>query len=308
MRAHGLGRFDVCVTHEPSRQVRSDRKKRDANGLAAPRDLLEVISPSRVAREIDVAGARRDHESTPQISIPIRHAARGKMLCRNDSDRTLALPPVQLRGHDAVTLHQGCVAEGSDDLRAGQTLQRRHVEMIVMIVADQNDVDGRKVLEANSRRSMTFWAGKAERRNALGPHRIGEDVHPINLNERGRMIDERDAELAVADTLRRRRAVRRVHPAWPVATPAIELPFQKCAFALPSRTGIVKTAAVEVIADRTAVAGGGEKAALDSGGCSDGRGGHRDRFRRAVHPVYPKRPAAEIARGNGSLRTIPTGS
>src|SRR5258708_7033263 len=62
MRAHGFVRIDVCVTHEPAGQIRSDRQKREADRFEPPADLREMMAPSGVAGEVDVAGRRCDHE------------------------------------------------------------------------------------------------------------------------------------------------------------------------------------------------------------------------------------------------------
>src|SRR5205814_2429493 len=98
---------------------------------------------------------------------------------------------------------------------------------------------------------------------ALGPYRIGEDVHGVELHERRRMIDECDAKLAGRRTLRWRRSVRCVDQMHPIAAIAVENPFEEIAFALPSRTGIVKAMPIEVIADRTAVSRRRKKASFD---------------------------------------------
>src|SRR5437868_4065109 len=99
-------------------------------------------SPSGVAREIEDAMRRLDHEATPEIRIAIRRAARGEMLRRHDVNphawRDLdRLPPIECGG----ALDQCLVSEGNDHarcIRAGEAIERRHVEMIVMIVTDEN--------------------------------------------------------------------------------------------------------------------------------------------------------------------------
>src|SRR5579859_8199719 len=99
--------------------------------------------------------------------------------------------------------------------------------MIVMIVADENQIDRRKILEADAWRAMTLRSEKPDRRCALGPDRIGEDVDAIELDQRRRVIDERDAQLAARDALRRRLAKRCVGPRAPLAAIAREHPFEK---------------------------------------------------------------------------------
>ena len=85
------------------------------------------------------------------------------MLRSNCGDRRFTLPPVELRRCDAVTPHQRAVAERRDDPAAANALQRRYIEMIVMIVADENEVDRRQIFEANAGWAVAAWTGEADR-------------------------------------------------------------------------------------------------------------------------------------------------
>src|SRR5207248_2652918 len=153
---------------------------------------------------------------------------------------------------------------------------RGDIEMIVVIVADEREIDRWQVFEAKARRAVAAGTGEADRRGALGPDRIGEDVDPVELQERGRMIDERDAKLTIADTAGRWRSERHVCPRVPAAAIARQHPFDEGSLALPSRPGIVEVLAIEVIGDRPAIAGRGDEAAFDRCGRSGRAGGDGD--------------------------------
>ena len=59
-----------------------------------------------------------------------------------------------------------------------------------MIVGDQDEVDRRKILEAQGRRREALDTHQpAEGTAALVPVRIGEEIHPVELDEEGRVAD-----------------------------------------------------------------------------------------------------------------------
>ena len=53
-----------------------------------------------------------------------------------------------------MSLQQSGIAEGGEDLGAAESLQSIDVEMVVVIVADEDEIDRRKVLESNPRRPV----------------------------------------------------------------------------------------------------------------------------------------------------------
>ena len=105
--------------------------------------------------------------------------------------------------------------EPGDDarmVRRLQALQRRHVEMVIVIVADEHSIDMRQIRETHAGRPV---AAAAEIRSGAGdvaPDRIGEQVQAVDLDQHGRVIDEGDAQLTVADVVGRRRRGRHVDP------------------------------------------------------------------------------------------------
>src|SRR4051812_30956496 len=80
--------------------------------------------------------------------------------------------PVQRPGADSGASQDRVVAEAGDDewpVAAPQPLQGRKVHMVVMVVADEDEIDLRQVVEAHARRSDALWAEEGERRGALRP-------------------------------------------------------------------------------------------------------------------------------------------
>src|SRR5437588_458690 len=104
---------------------------------------------------------------------------------------------------------------------------------------------------------------------------------------------------------RRWRSAWRIGPFVPMSAIAVEHPFDERAFALPVAVRIVEALTVEMICERTAITRRSDESPFDRRGrrcrpCDEDRC-----FRAAAHPIYPKRPAAEIGRGEGSLTEVP---
>src|ERR1044072_8705669 len=66
--------------------------------------------------------------------------------------------------------------------------------MGVVIVRLEHDVERRQVVELDSRRHPAARTGERDRRGALAPHRVGEDVETRALNEQGGMPDPCDRQ------------------------------------------------------------------------------------------------------------------
>src|SRR5688500_5429860 len=87
------------------------------------------------------------------------------------------------------------VAETGDDqgmVALPEPLQRRQIHMVVMVMADEDQVDVRKSLEGDSWPAHPPRADKREGRRPLGPDRIGEDVEAVHLDEDGGMANPGD--------------------------------------------------------------------------------------------------------------------
>ncbi len=89
-------------------------------------------------------------------------------------------------------------AEHRTPVLARQSLQRGHVEVIVVIVADENAVDGRNILEKNSGITVPPGTEKRIGTDPLGPHRISEYIEAFALQQKCRVVHKRNAKLAAA--------------------------------------------------------------------------------------------------------------
>ena len=110
---------------------------------------------------------------------------------------------------EAERSDQPSVAGGAQhDRRAAllQIAQRRQVEMVVVVVAQQDDVDGRKILECNAGPAHTAWSHETERARPFRPLRIGQDRRVADLDQERRVVDEGDG-----DVVRRKRLVQPRH-------------------------------------------------------------------------------------------------
>ncbi|MNN32828.1 hypothetical protein D3C81_1465600 [compost metagenome] len=85
-----------------------------------------------------------------------------------------ALPPVDLlhvaaaAGADQLGIAQAGDHPGVGEA-PGQLGQAVQVEVVVMVVADQDQVDRRQLVQRQPRRMVAAWAEEAERAGALAP-------------------------------------------------------------------------------------------------------------------------------------------
>src|SRR6185437_8241651 len=126
-----------------------------------------------------------------------------------------------------------------------------------MIVTQEHDVDWRQRIELDSRSAMPAHAYFAFESDALRPHRIGENVEAVELQQYRRVIHHGDAQLPVADTRRRRRLPYRT-TVRPSTTMPRQLPTRELGGRLfLERLFVEEAMTVKVIAARTTIAGEG---------------------------------------------------
>jgi hypothetical protein len=133
----------------------------------------------------------------------------------------------------------------------GDATQRGQIEMIVVVVALQDQINGGKLIEVNSGGAMTGRANPGERAGAMRPDGIAEDVEAFELDQQRGMPDEGSADFSVVYTFGRSGAWRRVNPLAPGCGPASEHPFEDAAGAVRhcghAIARIEKMFAVEVV-------------------------------------------------------------
>lgn len=107
------------------------------------------------------------------------------------------VPPIQLP-RNLKTLLQEKILVAKGRHHDGLVLimkfaQCRQVHMIIVVVAEQDELNGRQFIKWDARRMKPFWPGKAERTCPLAPNRIGEDIEPVHLYQECAVIDKGDA-------------------------------------------------------------------------------------------------------------------
>ena len=71
----------------------------------------------------------------------------------------------------------------------GEPLDRRDVQVVVVIVRDQDDVDRRQILEREAGRRDPARAGERHGLARSDQLRIGQDVDAVELDQQGRVAD-----------------------------------------------------------------------------------------------------------------------
>src|ERR1700683_3692209 len=59
----------------------------------------------------------------------------------------------------------------------------RNIEMVVVIVALQNNIDGTQIFESNPRCAMSPRSDPRKRTGAHGPYRVAQNIHGTRLNQ-----------------------------------------------------------------------------------------------------------------------------
>ena len=129
-----------------------------------------AIAVTAISGKIDIAARRGHRETAPQRAVAVAHPARRPVLDPFDIhlDAGLdadAVAPVAGKGGDAAPRHQGGIAERRDNHRtvpSPQPLKRVQIEMVIMIVADQHDVDFRQILKPDARCTHPLGTGPTD--------------------------------------------------------------------------------------------------------------------------------------------------
>ena len=208
-RRHRFFRVHVEVAHEPARLVRPDRQQGNIERTVALADGSELGMIARITREIHVpaiGAVAAQREAAPERVAAVADAAAAEMHRRGcrDAERSdgVLLPPVQL-SHPMVTYaalaNKGRKPERHDPgrfrMRPCQAPNGRGIEMVVVVVRLQDDVERWHVFERDPRPDPAPWAGELDRRCPLAPHRIGQNVETIELNQQARVSHPRHREL-----------------------------------------------------------------------------------------------------------------
>ena len=85
-------------------------------------------------------------------------------------------------------------AERHDEQRraaglGGERLDRRRIEMVVVVVRDQHRIDARQIGRGEARWDRPLRAGERQRRDAFRQHRIGQQGDAAHLQQHAGMAD-----------------------------------------------------------------------------------------------------------------------
>ena len=138
------------------------------------------------------------------MRVPVGQAAARKVARRRrghfDVAEARGLAPVELA--DAIRRHPPSFqmragAEGNDEDGAPSGREppdRRHVEMVVVIVRDEHGVELGKILESDRRREKPPGPDPGRRRDPIAPDRVGEEAAAVDLDERGGVSEPRQPQ------------------------------------------------------------------------------------------------------------------
>jgi hypothetical protein len=143
--------------------------------------------------------------------------------------------------------------------RALEAPQRGDVHVVVVVVGKEHGVDVRQVLEANPRRPHPRRPQRLQRAASLRPDGVGEEIHPVRLDEHGGVVHERHPHLAQRHAVGRPRPRLRLRGALPLGTCLADKARQVPRPALLAH-GRKKALAVEMVAHRPAPGRAGKSA------------------------------------------------
>src|SRR5882762_3587220 len=111
-----------------------------------------------------------------------------------------ALPPIQLVNcADAEFRQESPVAEAGDEsrrVRLVQSQQRLDIQMVIVVVCDEHQMDGRQRFKCESWVADAPGPDAAERTDALRVDWIGQHVETVELQQERDVVDEGKRYLA----------------------------------------------------------------------------------------------------------------
>src|SRR5467141_834454 len=154
---------------------------------------------ARITREIHALAVRAyERKAAPERVTAVAEPAAAEVLrrCGPDSDRPdlFLAPPVELGdrvGRNTALLDERRKTQRHDPrrlrMRPRQASHRIGVEMVVVVVRLHHDIQRGQVVERDPWRHPAARAGKWNRRCALAPHGVGENVETVELDEQARV-------------------------------------------------------------------------------------------------------------------------
>ncbi len=203
MRGHRLFRIQVDV--RPLVAVGPDGQHGDVERAVPLADLGEGGGVTGVPAEVDAVPRTGDGPRAPQRRVPLQPAAGEVPRFRAGQCQLthhVLLVPVEF--DDAVLRHPPTAQVGTDPERdqerrglgEQQAAHGRQVEVVVVVVGDDDGVQHRQVRQRQRDRVQPRRSDRQRRRHPLAPHRVGEHVPAIDLDQGSGMSEPGDGQLA----------------------------------------------------------------------------------------------------------------
>src|SRR6267154_771660 len=193
----GFVRAHVDVT-EGFGAIGADGQEGDL-GREVLADLLEAVEVGAVAGVIDFAALMFEDEAAVAAVVVAQHAG-APMFAGRQGDLPIAmgkaLPPIEFDDAlEAEVAGEVVYDDGDDtDFGVGQLAQGWLVEMVEVGVGQQDEIDGRQVLDAEA---GTFDA--LEEEEPVGEIGVNEDVQVGELDEERGVADPGEGDLTVVE-------------------------------------------------------------------------------------------------------------
>lgn len=195
--------------HEPARLISADGENRRIKRSQATSNLAELGVETRVTAKENSMAADADDPPAPKCGVSVPWITPGEMLRRSAPcrwcSRVTRLPPVHLDDVGRASFFQKITdAEGGKPFRARKSRNNAThcliIEMIVVVVRDENCVDGRKLLEEHTRRRVSPRSGKLNRGSPFAPDWIGKDADSVRLDEEAAVAYPGDGKSDIVGT------------------------------------------------------------------------------------------------------------
>ena len=193
---NGIFRTHVYGPHEPARLISPDRNNCCVKRPEATDNLAKIRVETCVAREEDPVPANTDNPPAPESRVPIPRVSPREMLrwsaARRYRSHVTLLPPVKLCYMScALAFQKVAYAKGGYPFRVWKSgSEATHgllIEVIVMVVRDEDGVNGRELLEGDAGRRVAPGSNRLNWRSPIAPDRIGKDVDSVRLDEKAAM-------------------------------------------------------------------------------------------------------------------------
>ena len=204
MNRDGFGWVAVLAAHEPARSVGADGDEGDIGCAEALADIAEKGRiETGVADEVEHALAEAQEKSAPKPTATFPAETVAPVLRRRERDVTVGaddvfFPPVEFDDFvEAGALHQACVGERDDRRRLvalGDAAERWQIAVIVMVVADEDGVDFRQVVERDAWRMNAVRSKQAEGADLVAVNGIDQQCALSRAEQEGGVIDPGDRE------------------------------------------------------------------------------------------------------------------